>query len=272
MGARHYDPATGRFLQPDPLGIAASELYAYAANNPYVFWDSTGLAPVSFSGGGFLSDPRFGGALQLAGGIGEAALGAAACGSVAGCAVGAVAFVHGVDHAYAGASTLYSGSSTQTYTNQALQYGGVPAEYAGYADAAIGVASGVGAGRYALGLGVGFAEGSSGLVGGASSWTRVGRWMGQAEYDAMLETRAVQVGGGNTTYVTRPANIESYLPRARPGDLYVEFNVPPAALRPAGRADWAQIPGPGHRLDRLNPIPHPVPAWDLEHLATRIGK
>jgi hypothetical protein len=50
MGARHYDPATGRFLQPDPLGIAASELYAYAANNPYVFWDPTGLSPISFSG------------------------------------------------------------------------------------------------------------------------------------------------------------------------------------------------------------------------------
>jgi hypothetical protein len=75
--------------------------------------------------------------------------------------VGAVAFVHGVDQAFAGASTLYSGSSAQTYTNQALQYGGVPAEYAGYADAAIGVASGVGAGRYALGLGVGFTESSS---------------------------------------------------------------------------------------------------------------
>jgi RHS repeat-associated protein len=45
MGARHYDPATGRFLQPDPLGIEVSELYAYAANNPYVFWDPTGLSP-----------------------------------------------------------------------------------------------------------------------------------------------------------------------------------------------------------------------------------
>ena len=49
MGARHYDPATGRFLQPDPLGVAADELYAYAANNPYMFWDPTGLAPRSFS-------------------------------------------------------------------------------------------------------------------------------------------------------------------------------------------------------------------------------
>jgi RHS repeat-associated protein len=46
MGMRHYDPATGRFLQGDALGIAASELYAYASNNPYRFWDPTGLSPV----------------------------------------------------------------------------------------------------------------------------------------------------------------------------------------------------------------------------------
>jgi RHS repeat-associated protein len=45
MAARHYDPATGRFLQPDPLGVLVDELYAYARNNPYIFWDPTGLKP-----------------------------------------------------------------------------------------------------------------------------------------------------------------------------------------------------------------------------------
>jgi RHS repeat-associated protein len=43
--ARHYDPETGRFLQPDPLGVAADQLYAYAANDPYRFRDPTGLRP-----------------------------------------------------------------------------------------------------------------------------------------------------------------------------------------------------------------------------------
>jgi hypothetical protein len=43
--ARHYDPETGRFLQPDPLGIAADQLYAYAANDPYRLWDPTGRDP-----------------------------------------------------------------------------------------------------------------------------------------------------------------------------------------------------------------------------------
>jgi hypothetical protein len=70
MGARHYDPATGRFLQPDPLGIEAGELYAYAASNPYVYWDPSGLTIQSFAGdawsgvSGFLGDPTVTGALQ----------------------------------------------------------------------------------------------------------------------------------------------------------------------------------------------------------------
>ena len=47
--ARHYDPRWGRFLQREPLGIAADQLYAYAANNPYRFHDPTGLSPESIN-------------------------------------------------------------------------------------------------------------------------------------------------------------------------------------------------------------------------------
>ncbi len=43
MGARHYDPATGTFLQTDPLYLTTNELYAYANNNPYAYWDPSGL-------------------------------------------------------------------------------------------------------------------------------------------------------------------------------------------------------------------------------------
>ncbi len=50
MGARHYDPRVGAFLQPDPLGIAAVATYAYAANNPYRFVDPSGLDPNSIAG------------------------------------------------------------------------------------------------------------------------------------------------------------------------------------------------------------------------------
>jgi len=33
MRARHYDPTTGRFLQPDPEGIASTQRYATADQN-----------------------------------------------------------------------------------------------------------------------------------------------------------------------------------------------------------------------------------------------
>ncbi len=52
LRARHYDPATGAFLQPDPLGIEASALYAYANSNPYVFWDPFGLEQARQATGG----------------------------------------------------------------------------------------------------------------------------------------------------------------------------------------------------------------------------
>ena len=44
MRARHYDPTTGRFLQPDPEGIASTQRYAFAEHNPYVYNDPTGRA------------------------------------------------------------------------------------------------------------------------------------------------------------------------------------------------------------------------------------
>lgn len=50
-GARHYNPAVGRFMQPDPLYLEMHRLadpqqlnlYAYARNNPTTFNDPTGL-------------------------------------------------------------------------------------------------------------------------------------------------------------------------------------------------------------------------------------
>ena len=44
MRARHYDPTTGRFLQPDPEGIASTQRYAFAEHNPYIYNDPTGRA------------------------------------------------------------------------------------------------------------------------------------------------------------------------------------------------------------------------------------
>jgi RHS repeat-associated protein len=64
LRARHYDPATGRFLRADPIGFNASQLYAYAANNPFVNWDPSGLtvnslsSALSFSGKSAAGDLR----------------------------------------------------------------------------------------------------------------------------------------------------------------------------------------------------------------------
>jgi RHS repeat-associated protein len=45
--ARHYSPAWGRFLQPDPIGYAGgANLYAYVGNDPLNNTDPTGLAIV----------------------------------------------------------------------------------------------------------------------------------------------------------------------------------------------------------------------------------
>lgn len=44
--ARHYDPATGMFLQRDPIGFAGGDmnLYAYVWNNPTKWTDPSGLS------------------------------------------------------------------------------------------------------------------------------------------------------------------------------------------------------------------------------------
>jgi RHS repeat-associated protein len=76
MRARHYDPTTGRFLQPDPEGIASTQRYAFAEHNPYIYNDPTGrssrgigsldrgVPSWAFEGGGLLAD-NFGGPREM---------------------------------------------------------------------------------------------------------------------------------------------------------------------------------------------------------------
>jgi len=57
LGARVFDPETGRFLQPDPLVSQAYDpqafnRYGYALNSPMNWIDPSGLAPVSAFGEG----------------------------------------------------------------------------------------------------------------------------------------------------------------------------------------------------------------------------
>lgn len=69
--------------------------------------------------------------------------------------------------------------------------------------------------------------------------------MSRAEYEAMISTGRVQQGGGGKTDVCRPADPAAYQRQARPGSIYVEFEVADERLIQGGREDWASIPGPG---------------------------
>jgi RHS repeat-associated protein len=58
---RFYDPKTGRYLTPDPIGLKGGiNLYSYAGNNPINLTDPLGLLTESFhetTGGGWNSPP-----------------------------------------------------------------------------------------------------------------------------------------------------------------------------------------------------------------------
>jgi RHS repeat-associated protein len=55
---RHYDAATGRYLQPDPLRfVDGPSVYAYAGNSPWMFGDRTGLDIAVASGSATSGNP-----------------------------------------------------------------------------------------------------------------------------------------------------------------------------------------------------------------------
>lgn len=90
---------------------------------------------------------------------------------------------------------------------------------------------------------------------GNTNTTRVGRWMLQAEYDNMVKTGKVQMSpNGNTSYVANPADINVFGKQAKPGSIYVEFDVDTNSIFKAGTDGWGQIGGPGSLQDRYNKL------------------
>jgi RHS repeat-associated protein len=189
---RWYDPSTGTWLTPDAIGSTDSpNLYAYCVNDPVNCSDPSGMfgiGPVQqyvmgrlgekyATDPGFAADadavadvtmqvvtsPAFQGTMQIAGGCGEAALGATAIPGSAGLAAvpAFVAFFHGLDVCGAGLRTLWTGEVQESYTKQGAEAGlvalGVDPKTADvastYIDLGISAYGTIGSSRALLGLG-----------------------------------------------------------------------------------------------------------------------
>jgi hypothetical protein len=81
---------------------------------------------------------------------------------------------------------------------------------------------------------------------------RVGRWMSQKEYDVMCKTGLVQESTTGTTYIAWPNEMKSFGNQAKPGTIYVEFNVPANSIKMTSLENgWAKILGPNSLESRL---------------------
>ena len=108
-------------------------------------------------------------------------------------------------------------------------------------------------GKYAAGTGGGEGELSTQNVtkgAGKTSTTRVGRWMSQAEYKKMLESGTVPESFSGTTHVANPADMSAFGKQAKPGSIYVEFDVPSTSIKPTSNG-WSKIIGPNSLEGRL---------------------
>lgn len=85
----------------------------------------------------------------------------------------------------------------------------------------------------------------------------------------MQSSGVVQYGQGDVTFVSNPANIEVYQSRAKPGTVFVEFNVPSNSLYPADFPNSSLIPASyslyGMRMAKVGRGPYDdVPATNIE--------
>ncbi|QRK08151.1 hypothetical protein JQX13_50820 [Archangium violaceum] len=87
----------------------------------------------------------------------------------------------------------------------------------------------------------------TGLPTNETGTTRVGRWMSEAEYKAMLESGHVQapLNGAGATHVTVPPNASAFRPPPQ-STHFVEFDVPTSQLRIHDPVNgWGRVFGPG---------------------------
>ncbi|WP_049601824.1 RHS repeat-associated core domain-containing protein, partial [Yersinia similis] len=102
----------------------------------------------------------------------------------------------------------------------------------------------------------------------------VGRWMGPAEHQAMIETGKVVQSSTGTTHVASPADVNAFGKQAKNGAMYVEFDVPKSSLIPTNEG-WAKIVGPDSLEGRLAkrkglPVPEMPTASNISVKADKI--
>ncbi len=100
---RFYDPSTGRYLTPDPIGLAGGiNPYRYISNDPVNFIDPTGLINWSRVFWGGLEATGGGIGIALAAGTEYGSFGTATAGAISLAAISIPTFSHGVAEMVAG--------------------------------------------------------------------------------------------------------------------------------------------------------------------------
>jgi len=89
----------------------------------------------------------------------------------------------------------------------------------------------------------------------------------------MVITAQVQESSSGTTHVAFPADPAAFQAQAKPGRLYVEFDIPVSSIKPT-QLGWAKILGPNSLEGRLafraeKPRPEMPPARNIQHYITK---
>jgi hypothetical protein len=100
--------------------------------------------------------------------------------------------------------------------------------------------------------------------------------MSQGEFSAMRTSGKVQESFSGTTHVANPADASAFINQAKPGSLYIEFNVPASSLKTTNEG-WSKVIGPNSLEGRLavrngQPIPQMPEATSIVHSTTKLPR